>query len=104
MVKPDGVQRGLVGDIVKRFETKGYKCMGLKLFSPTKELLEEHYADLAGKKFFPGLIEYMVRPVQARPTKIVRYRVPAAASFDFMSSLCVCRRILAPCAAWCGRA
>jgi len=60
MVKPDGVQRGLVGNIVKRFETKGYKCLGLKLFSPTKELLEQHYADLATKKFFPGLIEYML--------------------------------------------
>lgn len=59
MVKPDGVQRGLVGNIVKRFETKGYVCRGLKLFSPTKDLLEKHYADLASKKFFPGLIEYM---------------------------------------------
>jgi nucleoside-diphosphate kinase len=50
----------VVGNIVKRFETKGYKCLGLKLFSPTKELLEQHYADLATKKFFPGLIEYML--------------------------------------------
>ena len=59
MVKPDGVQRGLVGEIIKRFEQKGYKCIGLKLHTPTKEHLEEHYADLAGKPFFPGLISYM---------------------------------------------
>ena len=59
MVKPDGVQRGLVGEIIKRFEQKGYKCVGLKLHTPTKEHLEEHYADLAGKPFFPGLISYM---------------------------------------------
>merc|ERR1719424_1703120 len=59
MVKPDGVQRGLVGEIMKRFEQKGYKLIGLKLFSPTKDLLEKHYADLSKKAFFPGLIEYM---------------------------------------------
>jgi nucleoside-diphosphate kinase len=59
MVKPDGVQRGLVGEIIKRFEQKGYKLVGLKLFSPTKELLEAHYADLSSKGFFPGLIAYM---------------------------------------------
>jgi nucleoside-diphosphate kinase len=60
MVKPDGVQRGLVGEIIKRFESKGYKLAGLKLFAPTEELLKEHYADLAKKPFFPGLIEYMM--------------------------------------------
>eukprot|EP00937_MAST-01D_sp_MAST-1D-sp2_P002960 g2960.t1 len=59
MVKPDGVQRGLVGEIIKRFEQKGYKCVGLKMTTPSKEHLEEHYADLAGKPFFPGLITYM---------------------------------------------
>ncbi|KAJ3211753.1 heme peroxidase [Entophlyctis luteolus] len=58
-VKPDGVQRGLVGEIIKRFESKGFKLAGLKLVSPGKAHLEQHYADLAGKKFFPGLISYM---------------------------------------------
>jgi len=59
MVKPDGVQRGLVGEIIRRFEVKGYKLIGLKMQTPPKEHLEKHYADLAGKAFFPGLISYM---------------------------------------------
>lgn len=60
MVKPDGVERGLVGDIISRFEKRGYKLQGLKLIHPTKELLEQHYADLTEKKFFPGLLAYML--------------------------------------------
>ncbi|XP_022994165.1 uncharacterized protein LOC111489986 [Cucurbita maxima] len=59
MVKPDGVQRGLVGEIISRFEKKGFKLTGLKLFQCTKDLAEEHYKDLKGKSFFPGLIEYI---------------------------------------------
>ena len=60
MIKPDGVHRGLVGAIVQRFENRGYKLVALKMVSPTRELLEEHYADLKTKKFFPSLIEYML--------------------------------------------
>ncbi|XP_055310594.1 nucleoside diphosphate kinase [Sitodiplosis mosellana] len=59
MVKPDGVQRGIVGEIIKRFEAKGFKLVGLKFVWPTQELLEKHYADLAGRPFFPGLVKYM---------------------------------------------
>merc|ERR1719464_126209 len=59
MVKPDGVQRGLVGEIIKRFESKGYKLVAMKLTSPSKPHMEKHYEDLSGKKFFPGLIAYM---------------------------------------------
>jgi nucleoside-diphosphate kinase len=59
MIKPDGVQRGLVGDIIKRFEQKGYKLVAMKLTKPTKEHMETHYEDLKSKKFFPGLIAYM---------------------------------------------
>jgi nucleoside-diphosphate kinase len=59
MIKPDGVQRGLVGEIIKRFEAKGYKLIAMKLTAPGKEHMEKHYADLATKKFFPGLIQYM---------------------------------------------
>merc|ERR1711988_1735412 len=54
-----GVQRNLVGKIINRFEEKGFKLVALKMCSPSKEHLEKHYADLAGKKFFPGLIAYM---------------------------------------------
>ena len=59
MVKPDGVQRGVVGNIISRFESKGYTLKGLKLTTPPKELLEEHYKDLASKPFFPKLMDYM---------------------------------------------
>ncbi|KIJ44406.1 hypothetical protein M422DRAFT_252415 [Sphaerobolus stellatus SS14] len=59
MIKPDGVQRGLVGEIIKRFETRGFKLIALKLVHATPEHLEKHYADLKGKGFFPGLIKYM---------------------------------------------
>jgi len=59
MVKPDGVHRGLVGKIIARFEERGYKLIALKLVHATKDHLEQHYADLKGKGFFPGLINYM---------------------------------------------
>ncbi|KAF9264889.1 nucleoside diphosphate kinase [Marasmius fiardii PR-910] len=59
MVKPDGVQRGLVGKIIQRFEDRGFKIIAMKMCKPGKEHLEKHYADLSGKGFFPGLIKYM---------------------------------------------
>ncbi|RKP33601.1 nucleoside diphosphate kinase [Dimargaris cristalligena] len=58
-VKPDGVQRALVGEIIKRFEARGYKLVGLKLTVPSKALAGKHYADLKGKPFFNGLVDYM---------------------------------------------
>merc|ERR1711953_1558527 len=51
-IKPDGVQRGLVGEIIKRFEQRGYKLVAMKLCRPGKEHLENHYADLSSKGFF----------------------------------------------------
>ena len=59
MIKPDGVQRGLVGEIIGRFERKGFKLVGLKLFTPPRSQLETHYADLSSRGFFAGLIDYM---------------------------------------------
>ncbi|GMP34049.1 hypothetical protein CsSME_00007091 [Camellia sinensis var. sinensis] len=59
MVKPDGVQRGLVGEVISRFEKKGFKLTALKLFQCPKELAEEHYKDLKSKSFFPKLINYI---------------------------------------------
>jgi nucleoside-diphosphate kinase len=59
MVKPDGVQRGLVGGILSRFEQKGFTLRALKLFQPGKALAEEHYKDLASKPFFPDLVNYI---------------------------------------------
>ena len=59
MVKPDGVQRGLVGEIVGRFEKKGMHLKALKLFVCPKELAEEHYQDLSERPFFPDLVDYI---------------------------------------------
>ncbi|KAE8355785.1 nucleoside diphosphate kinase [Aspergillus coremiiformis] len=59
-IKPDGVQRGLVGPIISRFESRGFKLAALKLCSPSKEHLEQHYGDLKEKPFFPGLVSYML--------------------------------------------
>lgn len=58
-IKPDGVQRGLIGPIVTRFEQRGFKLVAIKLVTPGKAHLEAHYADLSDKGFFAGLIEYM---------------------------------------------
>jgi hypothetical protein len=60
MVKPDGVQRGLVGDIITRFERKGFKMIGLKMFQAPKELAEEHYKDLKAKPFYGKLVDYII--------------------------------------------
>lgn len=58
-VKPDGVQRGLVGNIISRFENRGFKLVAMKLTQPGQAHLEKHYADLSSKPFFAGLIKYM---------------------------------------------
>ena len=57
-VKPDGVQRGLIGDIIQRFEKRGYKLVGLKMVWPTLTEAENHYADLSKKPFYPGLTRF----------------------------------------------
>ena len=59
MVKPDGVQRGLVGEIMSRFEKKGLKLVAAKLMVIPKETAEKHYAEHKDKKFFPSLISYI---------------------------------------------
>ncbi|XP_063970585.1 nucleoside diphosphate kinase A2-like [Lytechinus pictus] len=59
MVKPDGVQRGLIGDIVHRFEKRGYKLVAGKMMKANEDLLNQHYSDLKEKPFFPGLIKHI---------------------------------------------
>lgn len=59
MVKPDGVQRGLIGEIVSRFERKGFKIVAAKLFQVPKELAEKHYAEHATKPFFSELVGFI---------------------------------------------
>ncbi|XP_077305417.1 nucleoside diphosphate kinase, mitochondrial [Lithobates pipiens] len=58
-VKPDGVQRRLVGEIVKRFEHRGFKLVGMKMLQASEGILAEHYHDLRRKPFYPSLIRYM---------------------------------------------
>ncbi|MEM8503469.1 MAG: nucleoside-diphosphate kinase [Cyanobacteria bacterium P01_D01_bin.1] len=60
MIKPDGVQRGLVGDIISRFETKGFTLVGMKQMSVSRELAESHYAVHKERPFFSGLVEYII--------------------------------------------
>ncbi|PZN09162.1 nucleoside-diphosphate kinase [Thermaerobacter composti] len=59
MVKPDGVQRGLVGEIIARLERKGLKLVALKMVRVSEELARRHYAAHEGKPFFPGLIRFI---------------------------------------------
>jgi len=59
LVKPDGVQRGLIGEIIHRFERKGLKLVGIKMISLEDALLEDWYSHHADKPFFPGLRDFM---------------------------------------------
>lgn len=59
LIKPDGVQRGLVGSILNRFETRGLKIVGLKLMQMTAQLASQHYKDHVGKGFYAGLVKFM---------------------------------------------
>lgn len=66
MLKPDAVQRGLVGEIIVRFEKKGFKLAGMKLIQVDRTLAEEHYAEHRGKGFFEPTVTYiMSSPVVA---------------------------------------
>jgi len=60
MIKPDGVQRGLVGEIISRFEKKGFTLKGLKMMGVERSFAEKHYEDLSSKPFFAGLVEYII--------------------------------------------
>jgi len=60
MIKPDGVQRGLVGEIINRFEKKGIKIVAMKLVSVSKELAEKHYGIHKAKPFFKPTVEYVI--------------------------------------------
>ena len=58
-IKPDGVQRQLVGEVIGRFESKGFKLVGLKFLQVSRELAEEHYAVHKERPFFAGLVEFI---------------------------------------------
>jgi nucleoside-diphosphate kinase len=59
LVKPDGVQRGLVGEVISRFECRGLKLTGMKLIQLDESLAQRHYGEHVGRPFFPGLVEFI---------------------------------------------
>ncbi|MBI5754234.1 nucleoside-diphosphate kinase [Candidatus Peregrinibacteria bacterium] len=59
LIKPDAIQRGLVGEITTRFERKGLKLVGMKMISLNEAVLREHYAHIADKPFFAGVAKFM---------------------------------------------
>lgn len=60
LIKPDGVKRGLVGEVISRIETKGYSVVALKMLQADRSILERHYAEHAGKPFYEPLVEFML--------------------------------------------
>ncbi len=60
IVKPDAIQRGLVGEITSRFEAKGLKLVGMKMMKLDEALLREHYSHIADKPFYPGVESFMM--------------------------------------------
>ncbi len=84
MIKPDAVQRGLIGEIIARLERKGLKIVALKMLHVSKDLAENHYAEHKGKSFFENLVDYITSaPVVAmvvegkNAVKVVRTLVGA---------------------------
>lgn len=66
LVKPDGVQRGLIGEVIARLERRGLRLVGAKFLQVSRALAEEHYAVHKGKSFYAGLIDYITSaPVMA---------------------------------------
>ena len=66
LVKPDGVRRGLTGEVIRRIEAKGYRLVALELRPASRDLLAEHYAEHEGKPFYEPLVEFMLSgPVAA---------------------------------------
>jgi nucleoside-diphosphate kinase len=60
LVKPDGVRRGLVGEVISRIESKGYEIDSLRMLQADRALLEKHYAEHVGKPFYEPLVEFMM--------------------------------------------
>ena len=60
LVKPDGVRRGLVGEVISRIETKGYAIDAVRMLQADSALLEKHYAEHVGKPFYEPLVEFMM--------------------------------------------
>lgn len=74
IIKPDGVQRGLIGEIIARVERRGLRLVGMKLMEVSKDLAERHYAIHKGKPFYNGLIDY----ITASPVAVMAWEGPKA--------------------------
>jgi len=89
LVKPDGVQRGLVGEVIARLERRGLRMVAAKFMAVSRELAEEHYAVHKGKPFYDGLIDYITSaPVMAmvwegpRAIELIRQTMGATRPWD----------------------
>jgi len=60
LIKPDGVRRGLVGEVISRIEEKGYSIVALEMMTADRKILERHYAEHEGKPFYEPLVEFML--------------------------------------------
>lgn len=81
-VKPDAVQRNLIGTLIQRFERKGFKLVALKMVWPDQAKAEGHYADLAAKSFFKGLVKFFSSgPIVAMVRERVTDRILCVASY-----------------------
>lgn len=88
IIKPDAIQRNLVGEIIKRFENKGLKIVGMKMMSVEDAVLEEHYAHIKDKPFFPGIRDFM---------KVCPVIVLAVSGINAVSAI---RLLVGPTKAW----
>ncbi len=88
IIKPDAVQRNLTGEIIKRFEQKGLKIIGLKMMTVEDAVLEEHYAHIKDKPFFPGIRDFM----KACPVIVV--------ALEGINAISAIRLLVGPTKAW----
>ena len=82
LIKPDAVQRGLIGNILNRFERKGLKVVGLKLMELSDEILDDHYSHLSDKPFFPRIKSFM------RSTPVIAICLEGFEVVDTVRTLC----------------
>ena len=88
MIKPDGLQRRLVGNVISRFEAKGLTMRALKMATPTKELLEEHYKEHKEKSFFTKVVNFMISGPVVCMVGFVRFRDRSVPFF--ITEYCLC--------------
>ena len=88
IIKPDAVQRNLIGEIVGRFEKKGLKIVGLKMMSVEDATLEEHYAHIKDKPFFPGIRDFM----KSSPVVVI--------ALEGVNAISAIRLLVGPTKAW----